>query len=92
MGDHRSDDEPHVVHETTVIDTGGGGGSGGGGLVALVVLLIIVAVGAFLYFGGYLGKVADKADVNVNVAAPDIDLPDVNVTLPGEPASNMAGK
>jgi hypothetical protein len=91
MGDHRSDDEPRVVHETTVIDTGGRGG-GGGGLVALIVLLIIVAVAAFLYFGGYLGKAADKADINVNVAAPDIDLPDVNVTLPGEPASNTAGK
>ena len=54
---------------TTIVETGGGSG---GGLLA-VVLLIILAIGLFLYFGGYVGgpskteiKVPDKIDVNVN--------------------------
>ncbi len=76
--DGRGDGGPHVVHETTVVD----GGGGGGGLIALVVLVIVLGIAAFLYFGGYLGGAADKGDINVNVAAPSVDLPDVEVPAP----------
>lgn len=73
------DDRP-VTHETTVINTGGDRG-GGGMLVALLVLMVI-AIGAFLFFGGYLQSAADDLDVNVNVAAPKIELPDVTIQQP----------
>lgn len=72
------DDRP-VERETTVINTGGGGG--GGTIVALLVLLLI-ALGVFLYFGGFLERAADKADINVNVEAPKIELPDVEIQTP----------
>ncbi len=77
-------DRPVVERETTVINTGER--SGGGGLIAVVVLLLIVGVGAFLFFGGYFEKAADEVDVNVNVAAPDIELPDIKIdTAPAAP-------
>ena len=71
-------DEPErpVTRETTVINTGERRG-GGGSLIA-IVLLLIVATLAFLYFGGYLQRAANKADVNINVS-PKINLPDINV-------------
>ena len=91
-------DEPDrpVTHETTVINTGGGGGSGGT-IVGLLVL-VVLAIGAFLYFGGYIGRAADDLDVNVNVATPKIELPDVRIETPSAPTpapaqpANSAGK
>jgi hypothetical protein len=91
-------DEPDrpVTHETTVINTGSGGGSGGT-IVGLIVLAVL-AIGAFLYFGGYIGRAADDLDVNVNVAAPKIELPDVRIETPSAPApapaepANSSGK
>ncbi len=80
-----------VERETTVINTGGGGGGGGGTIVALLVL-VVIAVAVFLFFGGYLERAADKVDVNVNVEAPKVELPDINIdTTPAEPA-NKSGK
>lgn len=73
------EDRP-VTHETTVINTGGGGGSGGT-IVALLVVAVL-AIGAFLFFGGYLESAADDLNVNVNVAAPKIELPDVTIQTP----------
>ena len=72
--------ETPVTHETTVINTGGGGG-GGGTIVAVVVVLVLVVL-AFVYFGGYLQSAADDLDVNVNVAAPNVELPDVTIETP----------
>ena len=71
---------PRVERETTVITTGNGGG-GGGAVVALVIVLIVGLL-AFLYFGGYLGAAADKTDININVDAPKVELPDVDVNVP----------
>ncbi|HYN46909.1 MAG TPA: hypothetical protein VES64_09475 [Allosphingosinicella sp.] len=70
-----------VERETTVINTGGGGGGGGGTIVAVVVLLVLVVL-AFVYFGGYLGRAVDNTDINVNVDAPKIELPDVSIETP----------
>ena len=66
-----------VERETTIIQTGER--SGGGGTIALVIVLLLVAVAAFAYFGGYLGRAADEVGVNVNVEAPDVTLPDINI-------------
>lgn len=72
--------ETPVTHETTVINTGGERG-GGGTIVALLVLALL-AIGAFLFFGGYLESAADDLDVNVNVSAPNVELPDVTIQQP----------
>ncbi len=73
-----------VERETTVINTGGER-SGGGTVVALVVL-VVVAVALFLFFGGYLQRAADEVDINVNVDAPKVELPDVKIEAPSAPA------
>ena len=70
---------PRVERETTVINTGGGGG---GGTVVAVLVLLVVAVLLFLYFGGYLNRAADEVGVNVNVEAPKVDMPDVDINVP----------
>jgi len=87
MGDRR-DDEPER-RETTIIQTGERRG-GGGVIVALVVLLILGLL-AFLFFGGYLRRAVDRTDIDVNVAAPNIDLPDVNIAPPAPPPGNSTG-
>lgn len=70
-------EEPVVERErTTVINTGG---RGGGGTVAALLALVALAVVAFLVFGqGLLGGDGDT-DVNIDVKAPDVDLPTVPV-------------
>ena len=85
MSDHRDPD----TRETTVIQTGERSG-GGGVIVGLVALLVIGAI-AFFFFGGYFDRAVDKGDVNVNVAAPNIELPDVQVTPPASQPANKSG-
>jgi hypothetical protein len=77
---------PRVERETTVINTGDRGG--GGGVVVAVLVILIVAVLLFLYFGGYLNRAADEVGINVNVEAPKVEAPDIdiNVPPPSEPA------
>ena len=86
MSDHRDPD----TRETTVIQTGERNGGGGGVIVGLVALLVIGAI-AFFFFGGYFDRAVDKGDVNVNVAAPNIELPDVQVTPPASQPANKSG-
>jgi hypothetical protein len=83
IGEERVVREPIRERETTVIHTDGGGG-GGGGAIAAIVLLILAAVLLFLFFGGYLNRAAEHTDINVNVQAPDIQMPEVD--LPEAPA------
>jgi hypothetical protein len=89
------EDERPVTRETTVINAGGGGG--GGGMIAIIALLVLLIAGAVLYFGGYLGRSANKTDVNVNVSLPKVELPDVHIgndrsPPPPQPATNQSGK
>ena len=60
------------------------------GLLAVVVLLVL-AVGAFLYLGGYLQRAADEVDVNVNVEAPNVELPDIKIETPKSRARRGSG-
>ena len=76
------DEDRPVERETTVIHTDGGGGGGGGGAIAAILVILVIAVLAFLFFGGYLQQAADKTDINVNVSAPKIELPDVRIETP----------
>lgn len=90
------EEERPATHETTVINTGGGGG-GGGTIVALLVL-VVLAIGAFLFFGGYLRNSGDDLNLNVNVETPKVELPDIKIETPParqEPAAapaNSTGK
>lgn len=68
--------ERPVSHETTVINTGER--RGGAGMLVAIVLLLVVGTLAFLYFGGYLQRAADKTNININVA-PKVQLPDINI-------------
>ena len=70
-----------VERDTTIIRTGGGGGSSG--LVALVFLVAVVVL-ALLLFGGPLKRVFTGGDVNVDIKAPDIELP--SGTAPAKPS------
>lgn len=83
MSDHRDPDR----RETTVIQTGERSGGGGGVIVGLIAVLVIGAL-AFFFLGGYFDRAVEKGDVNVNVAAPNIELPDVQVTPPASEPSN----
>ena len=85
MSDHRDPD----TRETTVIQTGERGG-GGGVIVGLIAVLVIGAL-AFFFLGGYFDRAVDKGDINVNVAAPNLELPDVQVTPPASEPSNKTG-
>jgi hypothetical protein len=88
-------DERPVERETVVVDTGSRGG--GGAIVAILVVLVL-GVLAFLFFGGYLGAGANKGDINVNVALPEVNLPPIHVDNPApaqqqqQPAANQSGK
>ena len=77
------DDEP-VRHETTIINAGGERDGGGGATMLAIVVALLVGIGAFLYFGGYLGGTSKNPDINVNIKAPDIDIkaPNINVNPP----------
>lgn len=70
-------DEVHV-HNTTPPPPAGDGGGGGGGtnvLLVVVVLAVLGLVAWFMFMGGG-ADVADDAATEVNVEAPDIDVPD----------------
>ena len=70
-------DEP-VTHETTIINAGGSDRGGGGATMLAIIVALLVGIGAFLYFGGYLGGGKADRDININIKAPDI-----NITPPG---------
>ena len=73
--------EEPVRHETTIINAGGERGGGGATILALVVALLL-GVGAFLWFGGYLG--GGKADTNINAL-----LSPISITCRPGPRSTM---
>jgi hypothetical protein len=93
MSDHDRDREPlrdrEHIHETertntTVVSTDGGRRGGGGWLIAILVLIALLALLWFL-FGDRMNRAADEVGVNVNVEAPQIDVPDkIEVDVPEE--------
>lgn len=82
----RDTDKVRDTERTTIVHTDSDRGGGSGVLVALLVL-VLLAVLLFFLFGGGLSGGGDEGDVNVNIEAPeltvpDIEVPDVNITLP----------
>ncbi len=83
MTDYDRDPEPvRETERTTVIQTGSDRGGGGGGVIVAIIAILALLVLLYLFFGGGLNRAGDKVGVNVNVAAPKVDLPDVNIKVP----------
>jgi hypothetical protein len=69
-------DEPVVERHTTIVTSGER--SGGGGTILAVVLLVALLVVLFLLFGRGLLDGGTDLNVNVDVKAPEVDLPKVD--------------
>jgi len=81
MTDPDRDREPvRETERTTIVQTGRGGG--GGGVIVAIVAILALLVLLYLFFGGGLNRAADEVGVNVNIAAPKVELPDVNIKVP----------
>jgi hypothetical protein len=74
--------EPVVERHTTVVSAGGD--RGGGGTLLAVLLLVVAVVVLFFVFGRGLIGGGDDLNVNVDVKAPDVNLPKVDP--PAQPA------
>ena len=78
------------LDRTTIVTTDGRG-RGGGTIVAVVLVIVLVIVLLFLFFGDRLRDTADEVavpgdlDVNVNVDAPEIRVPDIEIRQVEEP-------
>lgn len=82
MTDYDRDPEPvRETERTTIVQTGGDRGGGAGVVIAVIAILALLVL-LYLFFGGGLNRAGDKVGVNVNVAAPNVDLPDVNLKIP----------
>ena len=65
---------------TTVIQTGGDRGRGG--LLLAVILILVLLVVLYFVFSGSFNRAADEVGVNVNVEAPKVAVPDVDLNVP----------
>lgn len=66
---------------TTIISTDGDRGRGGGAIIAVVVILAVLVL-LFVLFGGNLNRAADEVGVNVDVEAPKLEVPNVDINVP----------
>jgi hypothetical protein len=67
------------TERTTIIQTDGGRDRGGGGVILAVVLILALLALLYFLFSGSFNRAADKVGVNVNVEAPKIDMPNVEM-------------
>jgi len=67
------------TERTTIIQTDGGRDRGGGGVLLAVLLILVLLAVLYFVFSGSFNRAADEVGVNVNVEAPKIDVPQVNV-------------
>jgi hypothetical protein len=73
------------TERTTIIQTGGGRDRGGGGVLLAVVLLLALLAVLYFVFSGSFNSAADSVGVNVNVEAPNVDVPDnIELKVPDE--------
>lgn len=80
-----SDNREPEKRETTIIQTGDSGSGLGPALIIIVAVLLVM--GGIFYWYNTAGP--STGDINVNVAAPKVELPDVQITPPAsEPTKN----
>src|SRR5919107_3471208 len=70
------------TERTTIIQTDGGRDRGGGGVILAIVLILALLAVLYFVFSGSFNRAADTVGVNVNVEAPKVDVPDVNLKVP----------
>src|SRR3954468_1898707 len=83
MSDSERDPVPPVreTERTTIIHDTGDRGGGSGVLVGLLVVIVLLVLLFFLFRGSFMGTTEDRG-VHVNVAAPTLKVPDINVKVP----------
>jgi hypothetical protein len=67
------------TERTTIIQTDGGRDRGGGGVILAIVLILALLAVLYFVFSGSFNRAADSVGVNVNVEAPKIDVPNVEM-------------
>lgn len=67
------------TERTTIIQTDGGRNRGGGGVILAIVLILALLALLYFVFSGSLNRTADSVGVNVNVEAPEVKMPDVDM-------------
>jgi hypothetical protein len=67
------------TERTTIIQTGGGGDRGGGGVILAVVLVLALLAVLYFVFSGSFNRAADEVGVNVNIEAPKVEMPSVDM-------------
>ncbi|HEX8307607.1 MAG TPA: hypothetical protein VF645_04235 [Allosphingosinicella sp.] len=67
------------TERTTIIQTGGGRDRGGGGVILAVVFILALLAILYFVFSGSLNRAADSVGVNVNVEAPKVEMPTVDM-------------
>jgi hypothetical protein len=67
------------TERTTIIQTDGGRDRGGGGVILAVVLILALLAILYFVFSGSFNRAADSVGVNVNVEAPKVDMPNVDM-------------
>mgnify|MGYP004492444787 CR=1 FL=1 len=67
------------TERTTIIQTDGGRDRGGGGVILAVVLILALLAVLYFVFSGSFNRAADEVGVNVNVEAPKVDVPSVEL-------------
>lgn len=71
-------DTVRETERTTIIQTDGGRRGGGGVVLAVVLILALLAV-LYFVFSGSFNRAADSVGVNVNVEAPKVEMPSIDM-------------
>ncbi len=87
MQEREPDNVRETERNTTIIHTDSDRSGGGGMLVALVILVLLAALLFYLFSGGF-GRTADEGDINVNIEAPDLTVPEVQLPAVDAPPSD----
>ena len=67
------------TERTTIIQTDGGRDRGGGGVILAVVLILALLAVLYFVFSGSFNRAADEVGVNVNIEAPKVEMPNIEV-------------
>lgn len=67
------------TERTTIIQTDGGRDRGGGGVILAVVLILALLALLYFLFSGSFNSAADSVGVNVNVEAPEVEMPSIDL-------------
>ena len=67
------------TERTTIIQTDAGRDRGGGGVILAVVLILALLALLYFLFSGSFNRAADEVGVNVNIEAPKVEMPTVEM-------------